>query len=109
MVNGPSVQGIGYITGEMPKRTATNRVLTPAQCRAARALLSWTMDDLAVRAKVSRRTLVDFEAEERIPREETRKRVTAALVAGGIRLLQTRRGEGVFLKIANTLPARSTS
>lgn len=36
--------------------------LTAAQCRAARALLNWTLDDLAlVTTKVGRRTIINFE------------------------------------------------
>ena len=36
--------------------------LTPAQCRAARALLDWTQDELAERAEVSRGTIRGFES-----------------------------------------------
>ena len=36
--------------------------LTPEQCRAARALLNWTQDDLATRAEISRSTVRGFES-----------------------------------------------
>lgn len=35
--------------------------LFPEQCRAARGLLNWTQEDLAVTAGVSRSTIKDFE------------------------------------------------
>jgi transcriptional regulator with XRE-family HTH domain len=42
--------------------------ITPAQCRAARALLDWTEDDLAAHSKVSKRTILYFEKDtERQP------------------------------------------
>jgi transcriptional regulator with XRE-family HTH domain len=39
--------------------------LTPEQCRAARALLNWTQDELAVRAEISRSTVRGFESGQR--------------------------------------------
>ena len=36
--------------------------LMPAQCRAARALLDWSRDELAARSGVSKRALGSFEA-----------------------------------------------
>jgi transcriptional regulator with XRE-family HTH domain len=36
--------------------------LTPEQCRAARALLNWTQEDLATRAEISRSTVRGFES-----------------------------------------------
>jgi transcriptional regulator with XRE-family HTH domain len=36
--------------------------LTPEQCRAARAFLNWTQDDLATRAQISRSTVRGFES-----------------------------------------------
>ena len=36
-------------------------MITAAQCRAARALLDWTQEDLAKESKVSKRTILHFE------------------------------------------------
>ena len=42
-------------------------MMTPAQCRAARAWLNWSQDDLADRAHVSQSTVRDFERGRRTP------------------------------------------
>lgn len=39
--------------------------MTPEQCRAARALLDWSQDDLAKRSQVAARTMRYFEKGER--------------------------------------------
>jgi len=37
-------------------------ILSPGQCRAARALIGWTRADLSEKANVSQATLADFES-----------------------------------------------
>jgi transcriptional regulator with XRE-family HTH domain len=44
---------------------------TPAQCRAARALLNWSQADLSEASSVATKTIADFEREERNPYERT--------------------------------------
>jgi transcriptional regulator with XRE-family HTH domain len=44
---------------------------TPAQCRAARALLGWSQSHLAEVSGVATKTIADFEREERVPYERT--------------------------------------
>ena len=58
--------------------------ILPAQCRAARAMLEWSRDDLAVAAKVARRTVVDFERGARSPYDRTLADIRLALEAAGI-------------------------
>ena len=58
--------------------------ISPAQCRAARAMLEWSRDDLAVAAKVARRTVVDFERGARSPYDRTLADIRLALEAAGI-------------------------
>ncbi len=45
-------------------------MLTPSQCRAARALIAWSQSDLCDAAKVGRATLANFEAEKSTPTNE---------------------------------------
>lgn len=47
------------------------KVLSSAQCRAARAMLEWTREDLAAKCGVSRPTLADFETDKRKPYDRT--------------------------------------
>lgn len=70
---------------------------SPAQCRAARALLKWTQRDLAQRAHVSRKTVADFEAGISIRRLHLRTRVdiTRTLQAAGVEFTSSDAGEGV--------------
>ena len=58
--------------------------ILPAECRAARAMLEWSRDDLAVAAKVARRTVVDFERGARSPYDRTLADIRLALEAAGI-------------------------
>ncbi len=63
------------------------KVATPAQCRAARALLNWTQAVLAERAGVARKTIADFELATRTLHIRTRRDITATLEAAGIEFL----------------------
>ena len=42
-------------------------MISAAQCRAARAILNWSQDELATNAQVARATVADFERRERDP------------------------------------------
>lgn len=70
-------------------------MLTPRQCRAGRALAGWTQPDLASRAGVFPRTVIDFEKGKRETTPETRKALAVALTAAGVALLDS---EGVALR-----------
>lgn len=71
--------------------------ITPAQCRAARALLDWTQDDLAERAGVSRGTIRGFESGQHALQRSTAAAVCRALLAGGVILVEADHdgGDGV--------------
>jgi transcriptional regulator with XRE-family HTH domain len=72
--------------------------LSPAQCRAARALLNWSQEDLVARAKITKKTIADFERGATHPRAQTLAQITAAFEAAGIELLN-RNGPGVRLTV----------
>jgi DNA-binding XRE family transcriptional regulator len=74
---------------QMPSLAGTTawtmrKTASPAQCRAARALLGWTQAMLAARATVARKTIAEFEVGTRQLRFRTRRDITAALEAGGL-------------------------
>ncbi|RWN42599.1 MAG: transcriptional regulator [Mesorhizobium sp.] len=77
-------------------------MLTSAQCRAARALMEWSRDQLADASKVAVRTIVDFERSAREPREVTKEALRRALEAAGVVFLSdgdcVEGGAGVRLK-----------
>ena len=58
--------------------------ITPAQCRAARGLLNWTQNELAVAAEVSAATVRDFENERSAPQRAILVAVRGALEDGGV-------------------------
>jgi len=58
--------------------------LTPAQCRAARALLKWSQDELAEVSQVAKSTIALFELEKRQPYDRTLDDLRDALEAAGV-------------------------
>jgi transcriptional regulator with XRE-family HTH domain len=58
--------------------------LTADQCRAARALLDWSQEELAANSEVSTKTIADFERGERQPYPRTLTSLCRALEAGGV-------------------------
>ncbi|TIL64503.1 transcriptional regulator [Mesorhizobium sp.] len=70
--------------------------MTPAQCRAARALLDWTQPRLADAAKLGLSTVVDFEKQRRHTiSEDAKTAIRTAIEAAGIEFINH---SGVRLK-----------
>ena len=65
--------------------------LSPAQCRAARALLNWSQENLVAHSKITKKTIADFERGATRPRAQTLAQITAAFQAAGIEFLNTNR------------------
>lgn len=73
-------------------------MITARQSRAARALLGWTQETLADKARISLTALKRLESENDLEvYESTRDQVRRAFEAVGILLLSTDKGEGVLL------------
>jgi transcriptional regulator with XRE-family HTH domain len=63
------------------------KTLSAGQCRAARALLDWTREDLAAQSKVSRAAIADFETDKRQVRERTTDDLIRAFEAAGLEFI----------------------
>jgi len=66
--------------------------ITPPQCRAARAMLGWSQEELSKRANVARATIADFEREVRTPILNNLKAIKKALEEGGIEFIPNNGG-----------------
>ena len=69
--------------------------MMPEQCRAARAWLSLSQDDLASAANVSNSTVRDFEAGRRVPIAATLAAMKAALAKQGVEFLEDAQALGI--------------
>ena len=73
--------------------------MTPSQCRAARALVSISQDDLAKAASVAKATIAAFELDQRQPYARTLTAIRAALESAGVEFLaENGGGPGVRLR-----------
>ncbi len=73
--------------------------ITPGQCRGARGLLDWSMELLATKSGLPRRTLIRFEGSEGAPRRATLAAIRTALEAAGVEFIaENGGGAGVRLK-----------
>lgn len=63
------------------------KTLSPEQCRAGRAMLDWSREDLAAKSGVSRPTLADFETGKRQPYERTLADVRRAFEEAGLEFI----------------------
>ncbi|MEP7457059.1 helix-turn-helix transcriptional regulator [Phyllobacterium sp. SB3] len=74
--------------------------LTPAQSRAARALINWSQPQLAEASKVSISTIRDFETGKRQPITNNLTAIRTALESAGVKFLKdgdTAEGPGVSI------------
>lgn len=73
--------------------------ISPAQSRAARALIELDQAELAERANVSRNTIVDFEKGRRVPNANNLAAIQGALETAGVVFVEENgEGPGVRLK-----------
>lgn len=76
-----------YILYDM---TVDADAISAAQCRAARALLEWSQEQLAENARVARPTIADFERNTRFPMRNNLLSIISAFEAAGVGFI----GEG---------------
>ena len=73
--------------------------ISAAQCRAARALLAWSQDQLSTASSVAKATIANFETGKRMPYDRTLADIRITLERAGIVFQapgeQTDGGEGV--------------
>lgn len=73
--------------------------VSPAQCRAARALLDWTQGQLALNAQVARATIADFERNLRLPMRNNLVAIESTFEAAGVAFIaENGGGAGVRLR-----------
>ncbi len=82
-------------------------MITPEQCRSARAWLDWSQEDLAAKAKVSLSTVRDFEKGRRIPIENNIEAIQQAFEAVGV-FPETSNGEPSGIRIEHRIKERDT-
>jgi len=74
-----------------------NSCINSAQCRAARALLGWTQEELAERSGVQQRTIARLETDAAVPRTSTTTPLMGPFSSAGIAFLYAKDGEAVVL------------
>jgi transcriptional regulator with XRE-family HTH domain len=72
--------------------------MTPLLCRAARAFLNWTQNDLGDRSGISLDTVKYFERGQRIPLAGNRTKIQDALWSAGIRFIEEG-SQGIGVKL----------
>lgn len=78
-------------------RSTENVDISPAQCRAARALLGVTQPELAKAAGFGLSTIVDFEKDRRVVSSTARRQIQKALEDAGI-IFIFENGDGVGVR-----------
>ena len=74
--------------------------ISAVQCRAARALLRWSQEDMAARSGVCKATIAYFEMETRQPHRDTVRSLKVSLERAGVLFVEEDElGAGVCLVI----------
>ncbi|MBP7334680.1 helix-turn-helix transcriptional regulator [Niveispirillum sp.] len=68
--------------------------ISPAQCRAARGLLDWSQEQLALAAGLSRSTVRDFESGRHEPHRGSMVLILQTLAAQGVEPVPASDGTG---------------
>lgn len=76
-------------------------IITPEQCRGARAMLNWSRQTLATAAQVAERTVVDFERGARKPLDRTLRDIRSALENAGVVFIDEGDGGGPGVRLSD--------
>ena len=79
-------------------------MITAAQCRAARALLKWSQEDLAERSGIGVATIRTFETDASSPYKRTLQTLKTTFEEAGVAFIDRDEGVGVMLRKAFTAP-----
>jgi transcriptional regulator with XRE-family HTH domain len=102
---------IGNAKNSMPRLLLTGRphtqpgMLTPAQLRAARALVGWSRETLAEKAGVSAQTVTGFELLGADSKISTLNKIRRALETAGVRFIDEDEMEGPGVRLQKGKPA----
>jgi transcriptional regulator with XRE-family HTH domain len=77
--------------------------LSPSQCRAARALLNWSQDELSEQSGVAKKTIADLERDARFATERTSRALQETLEASGVVFIPAN-GGGPGVRLSMALP-----
>ncbi len=80
--------------------SAPSALLTRAQCRAARALLCWTQNELARRARISAVTVRTFERGQGSIKGSTARLLRLCFEAAGVLFIDSGSGGGPGARLA---------
>ncbi|MDO3431812.1 helix-turn-helix transcriptional regulator [Rhizobium sp. CBN3] len=78
--------------------------LSPAQCRAARALIGWSEDDLSSASKIPKATIAGYEAGKLSPDEQALRDMKRCLEDAGV-LFIPENGGGAGVRLARPASA----
>ena len=79
--------------------------LTPTLCRSARALLGWTIEELAAASGVGVSTIISFEAGQRVPMRSNQAALEQAFAGAGVMILEADMESGRGLKLTKSTEA----
>ena len=78
--------------------------MSPEQCRAARAWLNWSQQELAAKSQVSSSTVRDFEAGRRVPIANNLAAIRQALERAGMQFVYTKDDRPLGIARADQAP-----
>jgi transcriptional regulator with XRE-family HTH domain len=79
--------------------------LTSSICRSARALIGWTIEQLAEASGVGVSTIISFEAGQRVPIRSNQVALERAFVEAGVIFLEADMNDGRGLKLTKSTEA----